>query len=82
MWMPKQGKTLDLSVTNASMEAIEFLLALFIVVTLPEETSNEQLRNVSKDELSFQKNLGARRQEIGSHFKVGGMWLGKNFLLK
>ena len=45
--MPNQGKTLDLSVTNASMEALEFLAALFIVITLPEETSNKHLRNVS-----------------------------------
>ena len=80
--MPKQGKTIVESDTNASMEALEFLVALFIVITLPEETGNKQSINVSKDELSFQKNLGARRQEIGSHFKVGGMWLGKNFLLK
>ena len=82
MWMPKQGKTLIESDTNASMEALEFLVALFIVITLSEETGDKQSINVSKDELSFQKNLGARRQEIGSHFKVGGMWLGKNFLFK
>ena len=79
MWMPKQGKTLVQPDTNASMEALEFLVALFIVITLPEESGNKQSINVSKDELSFQKNLGARRQEIGSHFKVGGMWLGKSF---
>ena len=80
--MPKQGKTLIESDTNASMEAIEFLLALFIVVTLPEETSNEHLRNVSRDEISSRQNLSARPLESGSHCKVGGMWIGKNFLLK
>ena len=80
--MPKQGKTLDLSVTNASMEALEFLVALFIVITLPEETGNKQSINVSEDELSFPQNLSTRRLEVGSHFKVGGMWLGKNFLIK
>ena len=80
--MPKQRKILGQLDTNALMEAIEYLLALFIVVTLPEETSNEQLRNVSRDEISSRQNLSARTLESGSHFKVGGMWLGKNFLLK
>ena len=54
--MPKQRKILGQLDTNALMEAIEFLLALFIVVTLPEETSNEQLRNVSRDEISSRQN--------------------------
>ena len=80
--MPKQGKTLVESNTNASMEALEFLVALFIVITLPEETGNKQSINVSEDELSFPQNLSTRRLEVGSHIKVGGMWLGKNFLLK
>ena len=82
MWIPKQGRTLIESDTNASMEALEFLAALFIVITLPEETGNKQSINVSEDELSFQQNLSTRSLEVGSHFKVGGMWLGKNFLLK
>ena len=82
MWIPKQGKTLVESDTNASMEALEFLVALFIVITLPEETGNKQSTNVSEDELSFQQNSNARRLEVGNHFIVGGMWLGKNFLLK
>ena len=80
--MQKQGKTLVQPDTNASMEALEFLAALFIVITLPEETSNKQSRNVSKDKISFQQDLITRPREVGSHFKVGGMWLGKNFLLK
>ena len=79
--MPKQGKILVLSDTNASMEALEFLAALFIVITLPEETSNKQLKNVSQDEISFRENLTAQNRDTGSQFKVGGMWLGKEFLL-
>ena len=80
--MPKQGKTLDLSVTNASMEALEFLAALFIVITLLEETSDKQSRSVSKDEISFQQDSITLPREVGSHFKVGGMWLGKRFQFK
>ena len=80
--MPKQGKTLDLSVTNASMEALEFLAALFIVITLPEETSDKQLKNVNQDEISFHQDLIACPREVGGHIKVDGMWLGKNFLFK
>ena len=80
--MQKQGKTLVQPDTNASMEALEFLAALFIVITLPEETSNKQSRNVSKDEISFQQDSITLPREVGSHFKVGGMWLGKNFLFK
>lgn len=80
--MPKQGKTLDWSDTNASMEALEFLVALFIVITLHEETGNKQSRNVSQDEISFQQNLNPNALEDRSYFKIGGMWLGKNFLLK
>ena len=63
------------------MEAVEFLVALFVVITLPEETGNKQSRNASQDEISFQQNLSARTPEDRSHFKIGGMWLGKNFLL-
>ena len=77
--MPKQDKTLVQPETNASMEALEFLAALFIVITLPEETSDKQSRSVSKDEISFQQDLISRPLEVGSHFKVGGMWLGKSF---
>ena len=77
--MPKQDKTLVQPDTNASMEALEFLAALFIVITLPEETSDKQSRSVSKDEISFQQDLISRPLEVGSHFKVGGMWLGKSF---
>ena len=80
--MPKQGKTLVQPDTNESMEALEFLAALFIVITLPEETSNKQSRNVSKDEISFQQDLISRPLEVGSYFKVGGMWLGKRFQFK
>jgi len=80
--MPKQGKTLVQTDTNASMEALEFLTALFIVITLTEEINNKQSRNMSQDEISFQQNLINRPREVGSHFKIGGMWLGKNFLFK
>ena len=80
--MPKQGKTLVQPDTNASMEALEFLAALFIVITLPEETSYKQSRNVSKDEISFQQDLSTHPREVGSHFKIGGMWLGKSFQFK
>ena len=80
--MPKHGKTLVKSDTNASMEAVEFLVALFVVITLPEETGNKPSRNASQNEISFQQNLSARILEARSHFKVGGMWPGKNFLLK
>ena len=82
MWIPKQGRTLIESDTNASMEALEFLAALFIVITLPEDTSNKQLKNVSQDEINFHQNLITRPREVGGHLKVGGMWLGKNFLFK
>ena len=80
--MPKQGKTLVQPDTNASMEALEFLAALFIVIKLPEETSNKQSRSVSKDEISFQQDLISRPLEVGSHFKVGEIWLGKSFHFK
>ena len=80
--MPKQGKTLVRSDTNASIEAPEFLAALFIVITQPEETSNKHLKNVSQDEISFHQNLITRPQEVGGHIKVDGMWLGENFLFK
>ena len=64
------------------MEALEFLVALFIVITLPEETRNEQSRNVSQNKLRIQQHLSSQPLDIRGHSKVGGMWLGKNFLLK
>ena len=42
MWTSKQGKTLGQTDTNASMEVPEFLVALLVVITLPEETPNKQ----------------------------------------
>ena len=82
MYTPKQGKTIGQSDAIGPMQALEFLVELFIVITLPEETGNKQSRNVSQDEKSFQQYLSARALEDRSHFKIGGMWLGKNFLLK
>ena len=82
MYTPDQGKTIAQSDAFGPMEALEFLVALFIVITLPEETGNKESRNVSHNELSSQQNLRTQPIEVGSHFKVGGMWLGKNFLFK
>ena len=42
MWTSKQGKTLGQTDTNASMEVPEFLVALLVVITLPEETRDKQ----------------------------------------
>ena len=82
MCTPKQGKTLGQSDVNGPMEALEFLVALFIVITLPEEAGNNESRNVRNNEISSQQNLRTQPIEVGSHFRVGGMWLGKNFLFK
>ena len=43
-------------------------------------TSNQEA--CKKDEISFQQDLNSRPLEVGSHFKVGGMWLGKSFQFK
>ena len=64
------------------MEALEFLVALFIVITLPEANGNKESRNVSQNKLSIQQHLSPQPLDIRSHFKIGGMWLGKNSLFK
>ena len=80
--MPKQGKTLGQSDANALMEVLEFLVVLFIVNTFPDESANKQLSNVSQDKINYIYNSSAQPVDVRSCFKVGGMWLGKNFLLK
>ena len=74
----RQDKTLVESDTNASMEALEFLAPLFIVITLPEESSNKQLKNVSQDEISFRENLTAQIEMLVVSLKSVGCGLARN----
>ena len=64
------------------MEALECLVALFIVVTLSDEDGDKQSSNVNKGEKIFKQMSSSQRAETGTHFKIGGMWIGKDFLLK
>ena len=79
MYTPKQGKTIGQSDAIGPMQALEFLVELFIVITLPEETGNKQSRNVSQDEKSFQQYLSARALEDRSHFKLAACGLARTF---
>ena len=80
--MPKQGKTLGQPDAKAPIEAVEFLVELFIVVTLPNERSGKQSSDLSQDEIRYKQSLNAHAVKMGSHFKIGVMCLGKDFLLK
>ena len=82
MWTPKQDKTLGQSDAKAPMEAVEFLVALFTVVTLPNERGGKQSSDLSQDEIRYKQSLNAHAVKMGSHFKIGVMCLGKDFLLK
>ena len=82
MCTPKQSKTLGQSDAKAAMEALEFLVALLIIITLPNERGRQESRNGSKAEIAPEQSLTALPVEFGSYFKVGGMWIGKNFLFK
>ena len=55
MWTPKQDKTLGQSDAKAPMEAVEFLVALFIVVTLPNERGGKQSSDLSQDEIRHKR---------------------------
>ena len=44
-----KAKTLGQSDTNASMEAIEFLVVLFVVIALPKETCNKESIHVRRN---------------------------------
>ena len=81
MWTPKQDKTLGQSVAKAPMETVEFLVALFIVVTLPNERGGRQSSDLSQDEIRHKRFLSVHAVKVGSHFKIGEMSIGKDFLL-
>ena len=55
---------------------------LFIVITLSDEDGDNQSSNVNKDEKIFKQMSSPQQAETGTHFKIGGMWIGKDFLLK
>ena len=62
------------------MEALECRVALFIISALSDEHGDNQSSNDNKDEKMFRQVSSAQQAEAGSHFKDGGMWIGKNFL--
>ncbi|MCB4394422.1 hypothetical protein ETE01_11115 [Synechococcus sp. HB1133] len=64
MWMPKQGKTLGQSDAKAPMEAVEFLVELFIVVTLPNERSGKQSSDLSQDEIRYKQSLNTHAAKM------------------
>ena len=67
---------------NIPMEAIEFLVALFIVFTLPDEKHCSQLTDMSTNELGADDQLSMQESEEGDLFKIAGMWLNKSLFLK
>ena len=64
------------------MEAIEFLAALFIVFTLPDEKYCLQLTDMNKDEKYVDDQLSMQGSKEGEHLKIAGMWLSKSLFLK
>lgn len=80
--MPEQGKTLGQSDSSPAMEALEFLVALLVVLTFPDARGNKKSSNTSQYETMHKQKLSAKTVEEGSLFKIAGMWIDKEVLLK
>ena len=60
------------------MEALEFLIALFIVVTLPSKENYSELISDYQNGQEVKGDSGMAVDEDPSHVCIAGMWVSKD----
>ena len=64
------------------MEALEFLIALFIVVTLPTQGNYRELISDYQDKAEVKGNWVMEVDEDPTHVRIAGMWVSKDLQFK
>ena len=60
------------------MEVLEFLIALFIVVTLPSKENYRELISDYQDKGEVKGDWGMAVDEDPTHVRIAGMWVSKD----
>ena len=60
------------------MEAIEFLIALFIVFTFPVNKKHSESILDEQNQQNFRGDWSIANRDDGGHFRIAGMWIGGN----
>ena len=64
------------------MEAVEFLIALFIVITLPSDSECSELICDEQDQANFNDDWTLSTSNDGAYFRIAGMWIGNEIQFK
>ena len=64
------------------MEAVEFLIALFIVITLPTDSECSELICDEQDQANYNEDWRFSSSDNGDYFRIAAMWIGKEIQFK
>ena len=64
------------------MEAVEFLIALFIVITLPSDSECTEFIFDEQDQTNFNDEWTLSASNDGDYFRIAGMWIGNEIQFK
>ena len=64
------------------MEAVEFLIALFIVITLPTDSECSELICDEQDQANYNEDWRISSSDNGDYFCIAGMWIGNEIQFK
>ena len=57
------------------MEAVEFLIALLIVITLPTDSECSELICDEQDQVNYSEDWRISSSDNGDYFRIAGMWI-------
>ena len=57
------------------MEVVEFLIALFIVITLPSHSECSELICDEQDQVNFKDDWTLSASKDVDYFRIAGMWI-------
>ena len=64
------------------MEVVEFLIALFIVITLPSDSECSALICDEQDQANFNDDWTLSTSNDATYFRIAGMWIGDEIQFK
>ena len=64
------------------MEAVEFLIVLFIVITLPSDSECSELIGDEQDQENFNDDWKISVSNNADYFRIAGMWIGSEIQFK
>ena len=64
------------------MEAVEFLIALLNVITLPTDSECSELICDEQDQVNYSEDWRISSSDNGDYFRIAGMWIGNEIQFK